>query len=216
MNLNAQSATGDTFRDGAGVRATAPQEAEIEAIMVGPAYQGAKDVGPGATGIEMRAGRHADHSGAATCERVVTLLLRQEMRMALHGAGGSNVEIAVDASGVGAGPQVWMNAIHDIRVAGLPDADDASIADADVSLHDPQNSIDNRGVMDHHVQRPRGIGSACLKTLAVAHRLAGARCQFVSGDRVIMFNLGHQLGIAEADHVAFGGPEDFRIGLPAD
>src|ERR1700722_16031930 len=143
MNLNAQSATGDTFRDGAGVRATAPQEAEIEAILVGPAYQGAKDVGPGATGIEMRAGRHADHGRAAARERVVTLLRRQEVRVALHRAGRSDVEIAVDARGVGAGAQIRMYAIHDIGIAGLSHADNAPVADADVALHDPQNGVDN-------------------------------------------------------------------------
>ena len=38
----------------------------------------------------------------------------------------------------------------------------------------------------------------------------------VSRDRVIVFNLGDQLGIAEAYHVAFGRTVDFRIGLPAD
>ena len=154
MDFDAQSAARDTFRDGAGVRAAAPQEAEIEAIMVGPAYQGADDVGSGATGIEMRARRHADHGRAATRERVVTLLRRQEMRVTFHGAGSGDVEIAVDASGVGAGPQVWMNSIHDVRIAGLSDADNASVADADVSFHDPQNRIDNCGVMDYHVQRP--------------------------------------------------------------
>ena len=76
------------------------------------------------------------------------------------------------------------DAVHDRRVAGLADADDAAVLDADVALDDAEHRIDHHGVADHHVERARGAVVAGGEPHAVAQRLAAAVQALVARDRV--------------------------------
>ena len=54
---------------------------------------------------------------------------------------------------------VRVDARHDVRIAGLADADDAAVADADVGLDDAGDRIDDRRVLDDDVEDL--VGRAC-------------------------------------------------------
>ena len=112
--------------------------------------------------------------------------------------------------------QVGMHARHDVGIAGLADADDASVANADVGLDDARDRIDDRGVLDDDVEMPVGGLPIAVDALAVAQVLAGADQQFVAVHGEIMLDLGEQLGVAEPHQVALGGTVEFGIGAPRD
>ena len=100
--------------------------------------------------------------------------------------------------------QVLVDAVHDRRIAGLADADDAALFDADVAFYDTQHRVDDDGVGDQHVERPSGAVEASDEADAVAQRLAAAMQAFVAGNRIVMLDLGQQRRIAEAHRIAGG------------
>ena len=192
VDLDPERAARHRFLDGAGIGAAAAQKAEVQAVMVGGPDDCPSTFGPGAAHVEVRARAHADHRGDAARQRVVALLGGQKVGVALDPARRDDVEVAVNDRGVRARPQAGVDAVHDVRIAGLADADDAPVADADVGLHDAEHGIDDGGVLDDHVERARGIGAAGLEALAVAHGLAGAGRQLVAVDGEVVLDLGQK------------------------
>ena len=96
-----------------------------------------------------------------------------------------------------------MYAGHDVGVARLADADDASVADADVGLDDARHRIDDGRVLDDDIE-DCPTTSVPVDALAVAQVLAGADQQLVAVDGVVVLDFGEQLGISETDEVALG------------
>ena len=60
--------------------------------------------------------------------------------------------------GAGADLHSFRHAFHHVRIAGLADADDATIPDADIRLHDPPPVDDDR-IRDDEVERALRAGS---------------------------------------------------------
>ena len=97
-----------------------------------------------------------------------------------------------------------VDAVHGVGVAGLADADDAAVADADVGLDDAPVVEDHRAG-DHQVGRALGAGRGRL-----AHRLAddlaAAEHHLVAAGAAVLGDLDQQVGVGQPDAVAGGGP----------
>src|SRR6185437_8615315 len=107
-----------------------------------------------------RAGAAAHHGGDAAVERVVDLLRADEVDVAVDTARGDDLALAGDRLGARADDDG--DARLDVGIAGLADADDAAVLQADVGLHDPPMVEDQR-VGDHRVDRalrPRALALA--------------------------------------------------------
>ena len=100
VDLHAQATAGDGLLDRCRVRGAAAEKAEVQAVLVGTANELAHDVRARARRIEVRARGHPDHGGAAARERVLRLLRREKMRVALDAAGGDDHRVAVNHGGV--------------------------------------------------------------------------------------------------------------------
>ena len=117
--------------------------------------------GPGvqvvAIGAGGRPGAAADHGGDAGHQRFVDLLRADEMDVGVDAAGGDDQPSPAMTS-VPA-PMTMVDAGLDVRIAGLADAGDAAVLDADVGLDDAAGVEDQR-VGDHDIDalRPRRAG----------------------------------------------------------
>lgn len=96
-------------------------------------------------------------------------------------------------------------AVHDRRIAGLAEAGDPSLADAEVALHDAEHRIDEHDIAEQHVERALCAGHAGDHPDAVAKGLAAAMQAFVAIDRVVVLHHGDQRGVAQPDAVSGGG-----------
>ena len=79
-------------------------------------------------------------------ERLVEELRADEVHVAVDGAGGEDRAVAGEDLGRRADDERRVDAVHRVGVAGLADADDAPVADADVGL-------DDAPVVEDHARR---------------------------------------------------------------
>ena len=124
---------------------------------------------------------------------------------------GADKHVAVNDRGVRPCAQCRIDAVHDVGITGLADAHELAVANADVRLHDPLDGINDCGVVHDGVERAGGIGAGGLKTLAVAHRLAGAGSELVAVAGEVPLDLGQKRSVAEAHHIAGRRAENFSI-----
>src|SRR6185312_762895 len=161
-----------------------------------------------------RTGAAAHHGGDAAIERIVDLLRADEMDVAVDAARGDDLALTRDRLGTRADDDG--HARLDIGIAGLADADDAAVPEADVGFHDPPMVEDQR-VGDHGIHRalrPRALALAH----AVADHLAAAELHLLAVDRVILLDLDEEIGVGEphlvadgrAEHAGIGGARDAR------
>ena len=80
----------------------------------------------GGVGAGGGAGAAAEHGGDAGVQRLLDLLRADEVDVGVEAAGGEDLAFAGDDLGAGADDDV--DARLDVRVAGLADADDATVA----------------------------------------------------------------------------------------
>ena len=186
------------------VRIAASQEAEIHR----PGFRRLQHL----AGVERTAGidpdgdraeRAADHGGDAARQRMLDQTGAVEMHVNIDRARGRDQAFAVAHRGAGGDDQARIDAVHDRGIAGLADADDAAVADAEIALDDADHRIDHHHVAQQEIQRALGAGDAGHAD-AVAQRLAAAVQAFVAIDGVIFFDDGRQRGVAEPDRVAGG------------
>ena len=136
---------------------------------------------------------------------------------AVDAAGGDDLALAGDRLGARADDDV--DARLDVGIAGLADADDAAVPEADVGLHDAPMVEDQR-VGDDGVD-----GALRARALALAHavadHLAAAELHLLAVDRVVLLDLDEELGVGQphpvadgrAEHVGIGGARDARRAL---
>ena len=75
------------------------------------------------------------------------------------------------------------------RVAGLAEADDAAVLDAEIALHDTEHRVDHHDIAEQQIERALfGAGDASREARAVAQRLAAAVQAFVAVDGVVFFD----------------------------
>ncbi len=139
------------------------------------------------------------------------LLGRLDVRVAFDGAGGDDEGGAGDAGRGVADDQVRVHSRHHVRIAGLADAGDAPVADADIRLHDAEFGIDDRCILNDDIERLVGVAHAGVEALAVAQRLAGADHQLMPRNRIVALDLGQQAGVAEPDQIALGRTVKLRV-----
>ena len=108
------------------------------------------------------------------------------------------------------GPDDDVDARLDVRVAGLADAGDAAVADADVGLDDAR-VVDDQRVGDDGVDGALGAAGLALAH-AVADHLAAAELHLLAVDGEVLLDLDDQVGIGQPHLVADGRPEHVGIG----
>ncbi len=118
--------------------------------------------------------------------------------MRVDAAGGDDAALAGDR--LGAGPDHDVDARLDVGVAGLADADDAAVADADIGLDDPP-MVEDHGVGDDGVDGPLGAAFLALPH-AVADHLAAAELDLLAIDRAVALDLDDKVGVGEPQPVA--------------
>ena len=162
----------------------------------------------GGVGAGRRAGAAAEHGGDARHQRLLDLLRADEVDVHVEAAGGDDLALAGDRLGAGADDDV--DAGLDVGVAGLADAGDLAVLDADVGLDDPP-MVDDQRIGDDGVDGALGARDLALAH-AVADHLAAAELHLLAVDGEVLLDLDDQLGVGEADPVADGRPEHLGIG----
>src|SRR4029078_9248053 len=89
---------------------------------------------------------------------------------------------------------------HQIRIAGLANADNATIPYADVGLHNPPPVDDDR-VRDHEVERTLRACRGRRLPHAVADDLAAAELRLFTRYRQVTHNLDQQIRIGQANTI---------------
>ena len=217
VDLDADDGAVEMLDDGRRVvRRAAPEEAEIERPFLGR-FQHPVGV-PGAAAVDGEERPHgaADHGGEAARQRVVALVRRHPVHVHVDAAGRHDQAAGRVVGGVGAADQVGIHAVLGVGIAGLADAGDLAVLDADVGLHQAQHGVDDGGVLDQHVDGAVGGGGVGVVGHAVAHHAAGAGPALVAITRVVVLDLADQRGVAEPDPVALGRPVVAGIGLARD
>ncbi len=166
----------------------------------------------GGEGAVRRTGAAAHHGGDAAVERLVDLLRGDEMDVAVDAARGDDLAFAGDRLGARADHDVDLGL--DVGVAGLADADDAAVPEADIGLHDAP-VVDDQGVGDDGVDRALRARALALAH-AVADHLAAAELHLLAVGRVVLLDLDEELGVGQPHLVAHSRAEHVGIGRARD
>ena len=157
--------------------------------------------GPGVAGRRVRAvgraGAAAEDRGDAVAERRPDLLRRDHVDVAVDAAGRGDQALAGDDLGPGADHQPVGDAVHDVRVAGLADTDDAAVVDADVGLDDADQGIEDDGVRDDQVERAGGVREARRLGHPVPDGLAAAEDRLVAGHGQVALDLADEVRVGQ-------------------
>ena len=163
-------------------------------------------------GAGRRAGAAAGQGGEARGQRLFDLLRADEMDVAVDAAGRQDLALA--GNNLGAGADDDGDAGLHVGVAGLPDGVDAAVEDCDVGL-DNAPVVDDQGIGDDGVD-----GALGLRRLRLAHavtdHLAAAEFYFFAIGRVVVLDLGEQVGIGEPHAVAGGRAVHVGIGAAGE
>ena len=167
------------------MRIAASQKAEIHRPGFGglqhfPGVEGTAGIDPDRDRPE----RAADHGGDPARQRVLDQAGAVEMNVNVDRARRRDQPLAVAHRGAAGDDQAGIDAVHDGGIAGLAEADDAAMADAEVALDDPEHGIDDDDVAEQEIQRPLGAGDAGHAD-PVTQGLAAAVQAFVAVNRVI-------------------------------
>ncbi len=134
------------------------------------------------------------------------------MDVRVDAAGGDDAALAGDR--LGARPDHDIDAGLDVGVAGLADAADAAVADADIGFDDAP-MVEDHGVGDDGVDGALGAGRLPLPH-PVADHLAAAELDLLAIDRAVALDLDDEVGIGEPQPVAGGRAEHRGIGGARD
>ncbi len=160
------------------------------------------------------AGAAADEGGDAGGEGLVHGLRADEVDVGVDGSGGEDLAVAGDDLGLGADDEVGVDAVHGVGVAGLADAGDPAVAQADVGLDDAP-VVEDDGAGDHGVGGALRAGGAGLPH-RLADDLAAAEDRFVAGvpgaAGAVLLDLHDEGGVGEPDAVARGRAEEVGVG----
>ena len=117
---------------------------------------------------------------------------RVEMDVDVDGAGRGDHAFAIAHRGRRRDDQAGIDAVHDGGIAGLAEADDAAVLDAEIAFDDADHRIDDQHVAEQQIERALRAGHAGRETDAVAQRLAAAMQTFIAVDGVIFLDDGDQ------------------------
>ena len=97
-----------------------------------------------------------------------------------------------------------IDAVHHIGIAGLADADDAAVLDADIAFDDADDRVDDGDIAQQEIERTLGAGDTGGEPGAVTQRLAAAMQAFIAIDREVFLDDRDQRRVAQPDPVAGG------------
>jgi hypothetical protein len=155
-----------------------------------------------------RSGAAAQHGGHARHQRFLDLLGADEVDMRVDGAGGDDSTFAGDR--LGAGTDDDRHVRLDVGIAGLADAGDATVLDADIGLDDPP-MVDDQRIGDDRIDgagRPRRLALPH----AVPDHLAAAELDLLAIGREVALDLDDEVRVGEPHPVARRRPEHVGIG----
>ena len=92
----------------------------------------------------------------------------------------------------GSHDQVAVDAVHDVRVACLADANDDTVLDSDICLDDAR-PVDDERIGDDRVQHVV-VGTPAGLTHSFSQCLAAAECALVAISRHVLLHLDPQIG----------------------
>ena len=209
VDLQADGAGLDLLGQRTLVRAVAlAGEAQVHGVFLGslehhrdvPGTRGGGD-GVSAVGRPRAA---ADHGGHARVEGAVDLLRADEVDMCVQAACGKDEPLAGQGLGARANGHARGDAVHDVGVAGMADADDVAALNADVGLVDTR-VVEHECVGDYQVQIAVGAGGGDGLAHAVAQRLAAAKLGLLAIGGQVALHLDDQVGIGQTNLVSDGG-----------
>ena len=123
-------------------------------------------------------------------------LRANKMNVRVDAAGGDDFSFAGDHFGARADDHSGRDAVHDVGIAGLADADDASAADSDVGFYDSPVVHDHR-VGDHQIE-----GAAC--------EVAEADCPMPSRSTLPPPNLASSPGVVRSRSISMSSSVSAR------
>ncbi len=157
-------------------------------------------------GAVARTGAATQERGDAAGQRRPHLLRRDHVDVGIDATSGRDAALARDDIRARADDQVGMDAVHDVRVAGLADGRDPPATHADIRLDDAQERIHDHHVGDDQVQRPLRVGDAGRLCHAVADGLAAPEDGLIPIAGQVALDLAHQLRVREPETVTRRGP----------
>src|SRR5579862_9241073 len=140
----------------------------------------------------------------------------EEMNVRVDGTGRRNQPFAGDHLGAGADHQIRIDAILDLGVAGLTDADDQSVLDADVGLHDAEHRVHDDHRANDEIEDAVGVAAAGNLAHTVAHDFAAAVDGFLAGQHEAPFDAGNERRVGEPEAITLGRAIKRRVRLPRD
>src|SRR5438067_679498 len=192
------------------------EEAEIDRQALGGLHDPREMPWPRRAGRRRRAGSRpraaAEHCRDAAVERLLAELRADQVDVAVDAAGGDDLPFAGDD--FGARPYDDIDAGLDVGIAGLTDAAEAAVANADIGFDDSPMIKDHR-VGNNRIDGPLGARALALPH-TVADNLAATELDLLAIDRAVLFNLDDQLRIGQPDAVARRRAEHRSIGAAAD
>src|SRR5215472_12172069 len=164
--------------------------------------------GGGAVG---RPGAAADHRGDPAGQRRPGLLGRDHVDVAVDAPRRGHAALAGDHLGAGPDDQARRDPVHDVRVAGLADADDAAVAHAQVCLDHAEQGVQHHHVRDDQVERAVSGAGVWRLRHPVPDRLAAAEDRLLARHGQVRLHLADQVGIRQQEAVAHRGPVQLRV-----
>ena len=152
------------------------------------------------------------HGGDPAHQGLLDLLRADEVDVHVQPARGQDLALAGDRLGAGADDDVdaWLG----VRIAGLADAGNPAVLEADIGFDDAP-VVDDQRIGDHGVHGTLGARGLALAH-AVADHLAAAELDLLAIDRPILLDLEDEIGVGQAHAVAHRGAVHVGIGSSAD
>ncbi len=154
------------------------------------------------------AGAAAEHGGDPAHQGFLDLLGRDEMDMGVHAACGEDAALAGDDFRGGADDDGHSRL--GIRIAGLADAGDPAVLEADIRLENTRH-VDHEGIGNDRIDSALGAGALGLPH-AIPDHLAAAELYLLAIGGEVILHLDDELGIGEAHAIARGGAIHVGIG----
>jgi len=112
--------------------------------------------------------------------------------------------------------QLGIDAVHDVRVAGLAYGNDPPGPDADVGLDDADRGVHDDGIRDDEIEGTLGIRDTGRLGHPVPDRLSATEHHLVAGDGQVSLDLADEVRVGEPEAVTDGRPVEVRIAATID
>ena len=111
-----------------------------------------------------------------------------EMNMHIDAPRRGDQAFGIAHRGRSATQQIFINTIHDCRVAGLADSGDTSLLYTNIALHHAQYRVDHDGVRHQHVERACGAVETGNQADPITQCFTATMQAFVAGNGVVMLD----------------------------